>query len=50
MSEVDPGQAGERPRDRDGQRPRQPGPVIEGDFERLGERTVDPKRQRGEPH
>jgi len=50
MSEVDPGQAGERPRDRDGRRPRQPGPVIEGDFERLGERTVDPKRQRGEPH
>jgi UPF0716 protein FxsA len=50
MSEVDPAQAGERPRGPDGRRPRQPGPVIEGEFERLGERPVDPKQKRGDPH
>ncbi len=50
LSEVEPSQPGERPRGPDGRRPRQPGPVIEGEFERLGERTVDPKHNRGEPH
>jgi UPF0716 protein FxsA len=50
MSEVDRADPGERPRGPDGRRSQQPGPVIEGEFERIGERTVDPKRQRGAPH
>ncbi len=36
----------QRPGDFEGRRQRGPGPVIEGEFERIGERTVDPQRGR----